>query len=220
MSKRATVIDGSSDGPTIEPVIIPTINTGDTGGNAGGTSDIERETINGFETIEPGDAAGRAAGSGSGKRRGRPPGSAAGAKKASKADIGGLESILFSLHMMGAAILDTPELVLDEGEAKALADAAAKVAGHYNHTIDPRTVAWVNLAMVAGGIYGTRVFAIRARHRAAQAGPKQAPPLRNVVDFKAGKTSAAAGPVAQTPADIYGLGYSGLTGAEFSAEGE
>jgi hypothetical protein len=130
--------------------------------------------------------------------------------------------------MMGAAILDTPELVLDESEAKALADASAKVAAHYNHTIDPRTMAWVNLAMVAGGIYGTRIFAIRARYKAAAAaaavGPRQTP--GNVVDFQktkgrtAASAAAAAGPTAQTPADIYGLGYSGLTGPEFSAVGE
>lgn len=124
---------------------------------------------------------------------------------------------MFSLHLMAGAICNTPELAIDAKEAKSLADAAAKVASHYNHTIDPVKLDWARLLIVAGGIYGTRIFAIRARHK-TEATAKPGPRIVNFPD--GGKAAAAAGAPPQTPADIYGLGYSGATADSYSAVGE
>lgn len=74
------------------------------------------------------------------------------------------------------------ELAIDNQEAHLLADAAADVAKHYDFLPDPRTQAWLNLAMVAGAIYGPRVWAISARKpgvamRAASGAAADASPL-------------------------------------------
>jgi hypothetical protein len=116
--------------------------------------------------------------------------------------------------MMAGAILDTPELALDDGESKALADAAQKVAAHYDHSMDPKTLAWVNLAMVAGGIYGTRIFAIRARLK-KDAAAKGGGAGGRVINFQPAPGqpgapgpaagSSAPGPAAKTPGELYGL---------------
>lgn len=108
------------------------------------------------------------------------------------------------MHVMGAAFFQTPELVLAPAEAKALADATAAVAAHYDALIDPKTAAWLNLALVAGGIYGTRAMAVWSKKKteAARRGP--AP----VAEFprKQAANGAPAGATPTTPADIFGLG--------------
>lgn len=67
--------------------------------------------------------------------------------------------------------LRTPEAALAPGEAEALAQAIATVSEHYDVTgvIPPETAAWLNLAQVAGLIYGPRLFAVRARKAAERA---------------------------------------------------
>jgi hypothetical protein len=104
------------------------------------------------------------------KRRGRPPGSrnanrtgddkpssesggrGPGRPKANK-DLANIEKVLISLHMMGAAALDLKELEIDEKQAKELGDAIRDVQKHYPMDINPKTLAWLNLAAVAGFIY-------------------------------------------------------------------
>lgn len=61
---------------------------------------------------------------------------------------------------MGAAFFAIPEIAIDETEARALADATAEVAKHYDFLPDPKTQAWLNLAIIAGGIYGMRFWVI------------------------------------------------------------
>lgn len=57
-----------------------------------------------------------------------------------------------------------------------LADGMAGVARFYPVHIDPKVVAWLNFAGIAGTIYGTRFVAIRARMRAeARTRPQQTP---------------------------------------------
>lgn len=104
---------------------------------------------------------------------------------------------------MAAGIFNAQELVLADDEAKSYAEAIADVAKYYSPDLDPKLLAWFNLAMVAGGIYGTRLFAIRARLKAEE---KPAAPA-NVVSMRKETTTAVR--VAQTPADMFGLGYSG-----------
>jgi len=71
------------------------------------------------------------------------------------------------MHTMLAAATQTPELHLDEREAKAMTDAVAEVARHYPMTIDPKTLAWANLAGCAAMIYGPRIYLIADRKRKA-----------------------------------------------------
>lgn len=72
---------------------------------------------------------------------------------------------MFSTHALLASLSKTPELMLAEQEAAALASAIATVSEHYDVSgvIPPETLAWVNLAQTVGFIYGPRIFAVRTR---------------------------------------------------------
>lgn len=84
------------------------------------------------------------------------------------------------MHMMLAQAAATQEFALSEPESKALAESVRGVLAFYpTSVIDPKTIAWVNLAICAGGIYGTRILAIRARKRRKEREEKQQP--QNVV---------------------------------------
>lgn len=69
------------------------------------------------------------------------------------------------MHHMAAAALSAPELVIQESDAKSLAIAIAEVSKHYPMTIDPKTMAWVNLVSAAGMIYGPRFYFINQRKK-------------------------------------------------------
>ena len=153
------------------------------GGNAGRIN--EPEIINGFEAESPTTERIAGSGDGTGKRkRGRPAGSRnnpaqAGAKESVRLESLKISDLLYSIHLMGAEICKVPELELDKEEAAKLADAIADVSKYYITSFDPKKVAWVHLAVIAGGIYGTRIFAYRNRIGAQKAlgpqPPKQAP---------------------------------------------
>lgn len=117
------------------------------------------------------------------RKRGRPKGSG-GKTKAAKVStsLEGIEGILLSLHMMGAAMLQIPELVLSEKEAASLTDGIARVASLYDFGASEKTIAWMNLAVIAGGIYGTRAFAyhLRIKQEVEEQKQKQKP---NVISF-------------------------------------
>jgi hypothetical protein len=92
-----------------------------------------------------------------------------------------LTEVIFSMHMMLAGIVAVPELELDRGESEKLGDAIKNVGQYYGAVFDPKKVAVFHLAMVAGGIYGTRIFAIKNRlGRQKQEKPKivNASPMR------------------------------------------
>jgi hypothetical protein len=119
--------------------------------------------------------------------------------------------VLITIHLAAAKFLECPELQLAEEEGKALAQAVGKVNDQYNSNLSPKVLAWMQLAMVAGSIYGTRIYAIRARQQAAAAGARPVPQVaKNVVDIKTTKAPGEAGPTleARTPADLFGLNYS------------
>lgn len=77
--------------------------------------------------------------------------------------MNGIESVLLSIHGMMAAALKTPELALEKDEAQAMATAIAEVSRHYPMTIDPKTMAWINLASCASMVYGPRLYMISTR---------------------------------------------------------
>lgn len=59
--------------------------------------------------------------------------------------------------------MQAPELMLDPRESEQMAKAIAEVQRHYPMVVDPKIVAWTNLAAVAGMIYIPRVVSARKR---------------------------------------------------------
>lgn len=73
---------------------------------------------------------------------------------------------------MLSGITKTPELALEESEASELASALNTVNSFYRVAVAEKTIAWMNLAMVGGMIYGSRIVAIRARLNASRRRPE------------------------------------------------
>jgi len=147
---------------------------GDPIGPTGGTGDVGNILADaGFTIIDPasiGDGGGSDngdAGNSAGeprKRRGRKPGTGpARSGKTPPLDINGVQALLFSAHNILAAITKTPEFVLSENESEELAKGIANVSRHYDVAASAKTVDIMNLAMVAGMIYGSRIMAMRNR---------------------------------------------------------
>lgn len=81
---------------------------------------------------------------------------------------------------------------LTNAEAKALADAAANVSELYEiSVVSEKTMAWIQLSIVACGIYGPRYMAVNARAKAERK-PKLVPghfPSPQTVDAKPAVTT-------------------------------
>lgn len=151
----------------------------DAGKPAIGNPQPERtpEQSSGIGTIDPFKIDGNAsAGSGNvgnagtqPRRRGRPPGSKnrpadGSTPQKTSNDLGvNLEELLLSIHCMGAVFLQSPELELDDDEAKKIAHHLKKVSALYNHTFDPKTIIWCGFLFTLAEIYGTRGVAIYKR---------------------------------------------------------
>jgi len=201
----------------------PTGNDSDVAGEP-----VSPDTIAGFDAVDPGTIGGDSGSGGTPKRgRGRPKGStakangnASTAKETKASHITGLEGILVTIHMFAAQALSCPELQMAEEESRHLARAIQNVNEQYNTVLNPKVMAWVQLALVGGSIYGTRIVAIRARQLAEAGGSR--PAGAAIVDIKtpkgapdleaaARRAAAAATPKvngdARTPADLYGLSY-------------
>lgn len=138
------------------------------------------EGLSEYETFRPLDFnVGTATNSGSpngttSRRRGRPPGSRNRAPGESseprtpqkvQSDLGDVVSdLLYSVHLMGANLMDLPELKLEKSEASELAAALKEVQKHYpTVAVDPKKMALLNFTAVASGIYITRGIAIWKR---------------------------------------------------------
>lgn len=156
----------------------PSSDTDDEDGGAGGFIDpSDLSASSGAGERESGSGAGR-----EGKRKpGRP---AKPEKKKVSSSLEGIEGILLSLHTIAAAVSKVPELAIAEPEAKQLAAAIGRVSDLYDYGASERTLAWVNLAVCAGGIYGTRLFAYQMRIRAEDLAKKALPaPRPSVLPF-------------------------------------
>ena len=102
--------------------------------------------------------------------------------------INGIEKILFSLHQIGAATLQIPELELTKDEAKKLGDAIGGVNEHFKLSLDPKTAAMIELVQIAGVIYvprGVSLYIRKKMERQARPQPAQEPvrPNGSTVDF-------------------------------------
>ena len=75
-----------------------------------------------------------------------------------------------------------PLLAIDEKQSKELAIAMHEVMKLHDIKLDPRIVAYLNLAGVAGAIYIPKVIAAYAMRKAAEA--KQTKPASGAVDLR------------------------------------
>lgn len=64
---------------------------------------------------------------------------------------------------MLAGITKVPEFELAKDEAEKLGKSVAEVAKHYNFNATPKQLAWFNLALCGGSIYGSRIFMYNSR---------------------------------------------------------
>lgn len=104
------------------------------------------------------------------KKRGRKPGgNSATTRSRSKADhqasLEGLTRILSIIHIGVATATKTPEMALEEEEAKTLAAATATVLQEFDIRPDPKVEAIVGLITAAGMIYGPRAYLISERKK-------------------------------------------------------
>lgn len=130
--------------------------------------------IAGFETVDPasiGNGSGNADGNnGSGepvkRGRGRPAGSGgakAGSPKKAQGNLKGVEGLLLSLHMMVAGMAKAPEFAINEMQAQEMAKAIDAVTDEHLSALDPKTMAYVNLAIVMSGVYGSAYYRFSSR---------------------------------------------------------
>lgn len=161
MSKGNSGVTGEGGGPTIV----------DPSAAVGGSSDGTIRDSAGIEfdgTIHSSPDSRNADGTWR-RKRGRKSGSGSGSK--SRSQIQGdiketaqfLAQGLLLFHTSMAAMTSTPELILEEGEAQGLAESGLTLAAMYDITPDPKLQAAILFASQCGMIYGTRIFAIKAR---------------------------------------------------------
>jgi len=79
-----------------------------------------------------------------------------------------MASVLAVLHSTIFSLVGATHLDLSSDENLALATALDNLAEEYEVTVDSKTAAWLNLAMVAGSIYGTRAFMIYQLNQVAK----------------------------------------------------
>lgn len=125
------------------------------------------------------------------KRRGRPPGSKNRAtldevslsgeaparrgrprKRSAEYDVESLTKQIKGGHFLIASVSGLPELIIDDKEAKELAEAVIIFSREYDFSPDPKIMAAIQLAATMGFVYVPRVFAIAARLRAARNAPR------------------------------------------------
>jgi hypothetical protein len=103
------------------------------------------------------------------RKRGRPPGSGSkntGSATQKKASGNlGLQGPLFTIHLMLAALIEAPEFAITEEQAKDMSKAISAVSDGYMDNLDPKMVAWGNLALVFGATYGSAFMKMNARKK-------------------------------------------------------
>ena len=74
--------------------------------------------------------------------------------------------MILAVHSALAALTTIRELELEEDEARKLSNASKEVLRYYPIGMSDKALAWVNLGVVACGIYGTRIMAYSVRRAA------------------------------------------------------
>lgn len=145
---------------------------------------------NGIAIVNPGEAIGNTiAGDTDSRPEKRGPGRPAGKTKVREArkekpfspgekrealDVEFLNKVLFGIHKGVATLTKIPELEIDEGESKMLADATSQLLAEYEITITARQKAWYHFYGALSMVYGTRIaiFAMKKK-TVAPVQPKQ-----------------------------------------------
>lgn len=91
-----------------------------------------------------------------------------------------------------AALLKDPTFEISADEAKRLAEAGQKVARHYQVMMTQKQADIAQFAMIAGSIYGPRLFIAAMRPKAPQ--QQSAPPSNMNGAIVGGDVSAGDGP--------------------------
>jgi hypothetical protein len=108
--------------------------------------------------------------------------------KAQKEELDLIRQKVIAYHQIGAALAGVPEIALDEKEAEFLARDVLNVIEQYDIVIDPKTQAWISLAMTASAIYFPHYLVFIARKKAEREGL-----LRRAQGFDAGRERAFEG---------------------------
>lgn len=69
---------------------------------------------------------------------------------------------------MAAIKFEEPELALSPEEANSIATAVVEVQKHYPLDIDPKMVAWGQLAMALAMVYGPKAYNIYSKKKGAE----------------------------------------------------
>lgn len=124
--------------------------------------------------VDPGTGTNSDTGSGSSRRKrsdaGRPRG-----KRASRTTVtqttSSIANSLFSVHFAMSNLLGSELLLLTKDESQVLAEAITNVSQYYDIPVmDEKMLAWINLASVAGIIYGPRFVAAKFRKQQKKKG--------------------------------------------------
>lgn len=97
-------------------------------------------------------------------------------KASVQAGLGGFDDAIFAIHLFLAGICRSPELELDQEEAKKVTEALDRLSSHYNVAPSETTRVWMNFVGAMGSVYGPRVVSIYTRAKA----PKKKSEVSNV----------------------------------------
>jgi hypothetical protein len=78
---------------------------------------------------------------------------------------------LLAVHLGLSGLTKHPEFALSPEEAKALAEAGARVARHYDFVQTQKAMDWAALGMVAASLYGPRLMTVAIQPRAPSRPP-------------------------------------------------
>lgn len=106
------------------------------------------------------------------------------------------------VHMMVAAKTNTPELAISLDEGLAFMGAAQNVMRHYSVEATQKTLDWIALAGIAGGMYLTRCVAISQRLAQEKAERQAAGGAGQVLKFRGRRRPDLAEVPAGQPGDL------------------
>lgn len=138
-------------------------------GAPGSAGSVDPETLAGGDGSDGGAGEASAAPQAARRRRRR--------TKKSALDLAGVSDLLLAVHLGLATVTRRPELAVSQDEARALAEAAERVARHYDIAASQKALDWAALGLVSLTIYVPRIMAIRAsRDKMTQPPPTRQPP--------------------------------------------
>lgn len=112
--------------------------------------------------------------SGSGtRRRGRPRGTGGKSRTTPTQTTSDIAEILYTVHFGIANMFKSEMFAITTDESEKLARAITRVTELYEVRLLPeKQMAWLNLAMALGGVYGPRIAASSFKKKAAKKGPQ------------------------------------------------